>query len=286
MFRLGLGLDLGSRHKPGGSTPPTIESFFGNGEAGAWYDHTDITTMWLTSAGKNHLTVAGEPVGVRLDRKSGAATSSNIVTGYDPGFFASGSTAEVLTNTPTGYLTTQWFPVTAGEWYHLEPTGGTATRRRVQTKDSVGTISWQAAISFEGTPIDAIIQAPVGATQMRIYFKQNTETATGMLVRHIPGRMGLQTTLGARPLYQTGPSRLVFDGINDALVTTFPISLGSSVTIGRAIPGTGSQILTAQTVGTSFSDTVTSSAVVLVNRALTSQEAAVLAAYLNSKAGV
>lgn len=87
----------------------------------------------------------------------------------------------------------------------------------------------------------------------------------------------------SRPVYKSAPARVEFDGIDDELVTTFPVSLGSDCTVGRAIPGTGAQILTNQTVGTSFTNNVNCAALVVVDRALTSVETERLTAYLNAK---
>ena len=93
-----------------------------------------------------------------------------------------------------------------------------------------------------------------------------------------------QTTANARPFYKTGPARINFDGVDDALVTTFATSLGSDCTVGRAVPGTGAQILTGQTIGTSFTASDDYSALVIVDRALTSVETKQLTAYLNARA--
>lgn len=93
-----------------------------------------------------------------------------------------------------------------------------------------------------------------------------------------------QSTADARPFYKTGPARIDFDGVDDALVTMFATSLGSDCTVGRAVPGTGAQILTGQTIGTSFTASDDYSALVIVDRALTSVETKQLTAYLNARA--
>lgn len=93
-----------------------------------------------------------------------------------------------------------------------------------------------------------------------------------------------QSTANARPIYGVGPYRIDFDGIDDALITTFATSLGSNCTVGRAVPGTGAQILTGQTIGTSFTASDDYSSLVIVDRALTSVETKQLTAYLNARA--
>lgn len=291
MFSLGLQL---RRHVtratgPGRSGSAPVPAFamtdlWSNGEEGVWYDARFPLEMSRVSTGKNPIEGPGDPVGLRLDRKSGVAIEPNLVTGYDVGAIPPDSTAEALD--PGDFTTTQWVPVTAGDWYRVLPLGGTATRRRVQTKDAGGVITFQPApLTFEGTPIDWIFQAPTGATQLRIYFRNTGDTATGLLIGRIPGHMATQTLLGSRPFYRTEPSHLEFVA-PDNLITTFPSALGSACTVARAIPVTGAQILTAQTVGTTFTDTTNAGALVIVDRALTPEETTGLTDYLNSVVGL
>lgn len=81
------------------------------------------------------------------------------------------------------------------------------------------------------------------------------------------------------------PHYLKFDDVDDYLRTTFP-NLGSNVTIGRSIPGTGASILTGQTIGAGNWDGSTSHcALVIIDRALTGPETALLTEYLNTRAG-
>jgi hypothetical protein len=104
--------------------------------------------------------------------------------------------------------------------------------------------------------------------------------------REIPGSHATQASSPSRPLFQTGPSRVVFDGMDDSHTTPFSSSLGSACTVARAIPGTGAQILTGQTIGTTFTNTVTHAGMVVINRALTGSETANLTSWLNRAAGV
>jgi hypothetical protein len=80
--------------------------------------------------------------------------------------------------------------------------------------------------------------------------------------------------------------RLVFDGVDDAMTTTFAASLGSACTVARAIPDVGAQILTSQVVGTTFSNTVSHAGLLIINRGLTADETAMVTGYLNKLAGV
>ena len=57
----------------------TIGSLFLNGEQGAWYDPSDITTLFQDSAGSTPVTAAGQPVGLMLD-KSGRGNHARQTT--------------------------------------------------------------------------------------------------------------------------------------------------------------------------------------------------------------
>ena len=77
-----------------------------------------------------------------------------------------------------------------------------------------------------------------------------------------------------------------FDGVDDALNTTFP-NLGTNATVARSITGMGASILTAQTINAgNWSNSTDSCATIVINRALTGPETANLTTWLNAKAGV
>lgn len=102
-----------------------------------------------------------------------------------------------------------------------------------------------------------------------------------------PATTRYQRVTTATDYDSAGFPRLVnFDTVDDALGTTFPTSLGTACTVARSIPGTGAQILTAQTVGTTFTDTTDSHALVIVDRALTASETTLLTGWLNGRAGL
>lgn len=82
------------------------------------------------------------------------------------------------------------------------------------------------------------------------------------------------------------PYYLKFDVVDDSLRSTFP-NLGSNVTIGRSIPGTGASILTGQTIGAgNWDDSTSHCALVIIDRALTGPETALVTDYLNARAGL
>ena len=71
--------------------------------------------------------------------------------------------------------------------------------------------------------------------------------------------------------------------MDDVLNTTFPSALGSSCTVARANVGAAPTILTAQTIGTSYADSTDNAGLVVIDRALTTQETIDLTAWLTAK---
>jgi len=100
------------------------------------------------------------------------------------------------------------------------------------------------------------------------------------------GNHATQSTAPARPFYQIDPQRLAFDELDDAHVISFSTAPGSDCTVCRADPSTGASILTAQTIGTSYSITASDAGLYIYNRALTAGETASMEAFLDALAGV
>lgn len=117
----------------------------------------------------------------------------------------------------------------------------------------------------------------------------NSGTVTNYGAIGLLGNHSYQATAESRPALannaNTKPYRN-FDAVDDSMGTTFASSLGASCTVARADPVTGATILTAQTIGTSYSASADDCALIVVDRALTPQETADLTAWLNEKAGV
>lgn len=133
------------------------------------------------------------------------------------------------------------------------------------------------------------VEKELAATGVRVYASVGPGAVLqvdNISVQERFGNHASQASPPSRPIFQPGPSRVVFDGVDDSHITTFTASLGSACTVARAIPGTGAQILTGQTIGTSFSNTVTHAGMVVINRALTGSETANLTSWLNRAAGL
>jgi hypothetical protein len=121
-----------------------------------------------------------------------------------------------------------------------------------------------------------------------------TSTATGITAgqfievdditcKEIQGSHAQQSTAGSRPTLNTG--KINYSSGTKSLVTTWASSLGSACTVAHAIPQADASILTAQTIGTTYTDTTDHCGLVIINRALTATETNQLRRWLNRLAG-
>jgi len=122
------------------------------------------------------------PVTQEIRDAAVAGSWVDLFTGYDNGYFATGSTDETLLTTiggsPVGpeVRTTQWMDVSAGvnnkltRCYAIIFSGNPGTRRRVQYKDSSGAIHYWTPMSLSKRSSEAIYRLPPEATEFRVYY--------------------------------------------------------------------------------------------------------------------
>ena len=261
-------------------------SLFAQGEQGAWYDPSDFSTLFQDSAGTVPVTAVGQPVGLMLDKSKGLALGPELLPSLNFNLWTarSGGTNTVLSKNSFSVTTEGGrsiaFVVRVGMCYEItfqatssgpvasfHNSTNVGTNRRATVDGSLQTVRFVAVTADIGFRL-----ASAG-----------TLTVDNISVRELLGSHASQPTATARPIYRASPARIDFDTVDDVLVTTFPASLGSSCTVARAVPGVGAQILTGQTVGTTFSDTTDHAGLVIINRALTPSETTALTAYLTAK---
>ena len=80
----------------------SVASLFSDGEAGAWYDPSDLSTLFQDTAGTTPVTTSGQTVGLVLDKSQGLTLGSELV---DPLDFEDGSWSIAGTGTITGAST-------------------------------------------------------------------------------------------------------------------------------------------------------------------------------------
>jgi hypothetical protein len=191
----------------------------------------------------------------------------------------------IMSNTTATLGARQNIAAVAGRWYEITYTISSITAGAVATR--IGPTSQDIQRNTPGTYTERVLAVLSGIQQFIVIARGVTSAVIdNIFVRELLGNHAAQASPPSRPIFQTGPSRVAFDGVDDSHTTLFASSLGSACTVARAIPGVGAQILTSQTIGTSFTNTTTHAGMVVINRALTSTETASLTGWLNRAAGV
>lgn len=274
-----------------GGTPPPFSpaSLFASGEQGAWYDPSDLSTMFQDSEGTTPVTAVGQPVGLILDKSKGLALGAELVTNGD---FSDGATGWTLDSAVvnSGALDCS----TAAAWMFF------ATRPISTIQNAYIEISFTISNYVSGR-INVFISPYVSGNGTYTFRQYTTgyyvnvtcqSGATGFVgtvdnisVKELPGNHAFQATAAKRPLLAaTGLSDWTnYDAVDDVLNTAFPSSLGSSCTVAKAVVGGSPTILTGQTIGTSWAESTDNAGVVIVNRALSTQETTDLTAWLTAK---
>jgi len=299
-------------------------SLFTAGDQGVWYDPFDLSTLFQDSAGTTPVTAVEQPVGLMLDKSRGLVLGPELVvngdfsegiagwvagsggaiaadsTIFSSGIRVTGGGSELTAGAQqviSGFVVGRRYRVSAAAY----AAPGNSTPRSAVISLFKAPQASQPDLSAQVTS-SGVIQTlsfvfTASATSHTIYgFVLNRGVAwadansyayfDNISVRELPGAHATQPTATARPAYRANPQRVNFDGVDDVHTTTFPFSLGSNCTIARAIPGVGASILTAQTVGTTFNNTISHAGMLIIDRALNATETARLTAYLNAKAGV
>lgn len=303
---------------------------FRNGEQGAAYDPSDLTTLFQDSAGTIHVTGPGQPIGLMLDKSSSArVVRRNLLTETE---FRNG-VADIAVR--GGKVTATAFAGYAGgvAFGYDETVTSFAYKQSPHANGMQYTFSAFIRMDDGGVPdagfsltLFGINYSPSTVTHLGsgLYIVRRTATSSGTspnfgLVKYpaqgartfvvtgyqlelggvasayqpvagpgswTPGNHAFQATAASRPMLQQTPIRIDYDAVDDVTNTTFPASLGSACTVARSIPGVGAQILTGQTVGTTFTNNIDNCGMIIVNRALTPTETANITRLFNRLAGV
>ena len=204
-------------------------SLFLAGEQGAWYDPSDITTLFQDSAGSIPVTSLGQPVGMMLDKSKGLVLGPEKSSDpeinnparwtFSASVVISGGKATFISSS-SGNSLRQPDVATPGKWHYVEV---------IVESISSGSIRYLIATG------QTVITLVVGINRfMQYYTPGNTAyggvfavgttnaAITRISVKEIPGNHAFQETTTKRPPYQQdsfGRYYLAFDGVDDALVT-------------------------------------------------------------------
>lgn len=199
-------------------------SWFSKGEQGAWYDPSDLTTLFQDSAGTTPVTLSPmeQPVGLMLDKSKGLALGAELVangtfttgtTGWSAGFdtasstfTASGGVVSFTKVAPdiyprfmtplTGCVVGNSYKVT---WTNVFNPGGDLRLIATNVSDGTGGVGLTNAAVLN--------QWVFVATATTMYFGFNHVGITGttwqidnISVKQIAGNHAFQATPGNRPL--------------------------------------------------------------------------------------
>ena len=194
---IGLNTAIVGQHNP--SLTQIVSSLFSNGEQGAWYDPSDLSTMYQDDAGTIPVTAVGQPVGKILD-KSGRGNHANQSTTASRPVLS----ARVNQYVGTATLATQNVTTLAATYtLRFDGTGsitlsGAATGTYSAGTHSVVCTAGTLTSTVSGTVTNADLRVANTGVNLPAYQRVNTDTD-----------------------YDTAgfPYYLQFDGIDDSLVT-------------------------------------------------------------------
>jgi len=208
---------------------------FANGEQGAWYDPSDMSTMFQDSGGTTPVTASGQPVGLMLDKRlpKGPELISNgdfSSLDFPVGFVApAGVTAAIVdgrlevTQTAGGGTGMAYIaiPTVIGQSYQVKFDFLKAGGGRFYIGGSVG-----AGAQYTSYVLDA--QRIYVATSTTTYLSFGEPSNSGnpqrydnLSFREIPGNHRSQPTTAARPtlMQENGLWYLQPDGVDDFMLT-------------------------------------------------------------------
>jgi hypothetical protein len=304
----GLVWDSVSTNFPGVSWETgTTSSFnpadlFFYGEEGAWYDPSDLTTMFQDRAGTTPVTADGQTVGLILDKSKGPV-GPELIPNPIAGWTAVGTAnvsvvGDEIVATGDGSSSNAGFywalTTVVGKKYFVRgslrsPTTNTISYCACTSASYASRFAEVGSFSSVSTKVGLFFTA-VGTTTYIACFGTtggvgDVYAAKLTSVVLAEGNHAVAPSDAARPLKtSTGLSDWInYDAVDDVLNSTFPSSLGSSCTVCRANVGAAPTILTAQTIGTSYADSTDHAGLIIINRALTGQETTDVTAWLLAK---
>jgi len=199
---LGFGFGLPRRRFAGGWSPSALFTF---GEQGAWYDPSDLTTLFQDAAGTTPVTAVEQPVGLMLDKSRGLVLGPELVTNGDfatDTWWTKGSGCTIA-----GGLGVATAAPNGSGWYRLNFL--TIGRYYETTFTVVSCSAGGFRIRYFGTNTSATYSIP-GTYTARIladttgFVIETVGTTTGTIdnvsVKEVTGNHASQTTAGSRPL--------------------------------------------------------------------------------------
>lgn len=213
-MRLGLGLGLGAARN---AVSPA--ALFAAGEVGAWYDPSDLTTMFQDSAGTTPVTAVGQPVGLRLDKSKGLVLGPELVTNGDFSNGTTGWTANSATlsdnagrlqvvTTAVNQGASQSFATVSGRRYQVSVTVVSATANYnigYGNAFGQGQVYDSGALSGARTFTASFVSNGTSTVFWLYAADAGTFIFDNISVKELPGFHASQSTPGSRAIYASVP---------------------------------------------------------------------------------
>ena len=209
----------------GASSSPA--SLFAAAEPGAWYDPSDLTTLFQNGT-SNPVTSAGQSVGVMLDKSQGLALGSELVSngGFDSatgwtlgtGWSIAGGVAVATASTSAQTVNKTLTTLVTGQAYSCSFTLVSCSAGAFSIK--IGTQIGQS-YNTPGTYSYVFVYNGAGQNVSIRSTGLTTGSVDNFSIKLVAGNHASQTTLAQCPTYQvdgTGRPYLSFDGVDDNLV--------------------------------------------------------------------
>ena len=261
-------------------------SWFLKGEQGAWYDPSDLTTLFQDSAGTTPVTAVEQPVGLMLDKSKGLALGAEVIgtfllssywSIYIAGPTFPGSSIEFDAASDRCAAPTVFMPGNMYKCVFIFTITGSATI----TMDDDGLAGGPGSLKIYGNSIVSGVPFYFTATASNrfrlIQGGTGTVSVTSFSVKQIAGNHAFQATAGNRPLLSARVNLLTktedfSDGVwskgggctvtgtnvlnlpvgNSYVTQTFSYTtvIGSSITISVILSGSGTTQLWFNITGT------------------------------------
>ena len=197
--------------------------FLGN-EQGAWYDPSDMSTLFQDAAGTTPVTSVEQPVGLVLDKSKGlvlgpATTGTGWINAAVQTWDAFSTAGESFTATKStagstdSAYTTNTVAVTLGAWYEVSLFVSSTTLSLYSVALSATTNSRSTKVDFSGTGLKkGYVYANVANGNFSINFSTTvlgSITVDYISVRELPGNHAFQTTAASRPVLSARVNRLL-----------------------------------------------------------------------------
>ena len=282
-----------------------ITKLFANGEQGFFYDPSDLSTMFQDAAGTIPVTGAGQPIGLIRDKSGRNNHASPTTSSRRPIFeqkpilganFVTDSTLAEPSKWNTGVAS--GISVSGNKLiFNNVAAFLNSASSALSTKLTTGK-RYLLSYIISGYVSGAVrAQITGGVSITTVSFNKNGRVSLVITAKTSHSSIGFQSTVAGTTLnisevylqeitgYLAAQNHIKYNGVDQRLTTKLPAQL-TGCTVIRSVLNVGTQILTNQTVPTTYNDNIDNCGLIVINRALTPSETSAITDEFNKMAGV